>query len=112
MNEDGREIGERETKRTNGESESEKLAERIRDEEEGGGDDGGGGRAKVEKDVEGAGEHAEDETDGPHAEGEGGHVRVVDVGDGGADFWERAVLVVDGVEVEFHSEGGGKEGSG
>jgi len=106
MDEGGREIREGETEGADGESKSEKLADGVGDEEENEGDDGGSRGAEVEEDVEGGGEHAEEEADGPHTEGEGGHVGVVDVGDGSADLWEGAVLVVDGVEVEFHSVGG------
>lgn len=106
MDEGGREIGKGNTEGADGEGKSEKLADGVGDEEEGEGDDGGGRRAKVEEDVEGAGEHAEEEADDPHTKSEGGHVGVVDVGDGSADFWKGAVLVVYGVEVEFHSVGG------
>jgi len=112
VDEDRWEIGEGETEGADGEGKGEKLAEGVGDEEEGEGDDGGGGGAEVEEDVEGAGEHAEEEADEPHAQGEGGHVGVVDVGDGRTDLGERAVLVVDGVEVEFHSVGLGGVGQG
>ena len=35
-----------------------------------------------------------------------GHFRVVDIGDGCADFWEGAVFFVDGVEVKLHPSTG------
>jgi hypothetical protein len=52
----------------------------------------------------------EEQADEPHADRQCRHIGVVNVGYGGSDFWEGAVLIFDCVEVKFHSAGGEREG--